>query len=200
MSRCAVIAFITLGAAVTLPGQSVVELTRDVINDYAAIPELPLADGSPYRTVNERAFRELQELARGVDTVVEASAESRRCAFSSNGTFVDSEWSFRVVDLFKNESSGLVSPGVLITVARPGGELQLGGVRYIAVDRNVPDWVEGQTYILLLRSAGAGTSFLVTDDGLVYLDDYQHRSELPGVLKTMSTAEAIHWIASAAAR
>jgi hypothetical protein len=105
-----------------------------------------------------------------------------------------------VVDLFKNDSVDLVSPGRLITVARPGGEIQLGGVHYVAIDRNVPDWVEGQTYVLLLRSSGVGTSFfLVTDDGLVYIDDYQHRSELPDVLKTMSTAGAIHWIASAAA-
>jgi hypothetical protein len=178
--------------------RDVVEVTRDVINDYAAMPELPLADGSPYRTVNERAFEELQDLARGADTVVEARAESRHCTFSSDGMFIDSEWSFRVVDFFKNTSSDLVSPGALITVRRPGGELHLGGVHYVAIDKNVPDWVEGQTYVLLLPSSGAVTSLLVTDDGLVYLDDYQHRSELPGVVKSMSTAEAIHWIASAA--
>ncbi len=92
------------------------------------MPALPLADGSEFRTLIERAFAELQELTRGADAVVEARAESRHCAISSDGTFVVSEWSFLVVDLFKNDSVDLVSPGRLIAVARPGGEIQLAPV------------------------------------------------------------------------
>ena len=118
MRGCAVVVLIGLSAGLTLHGQSVVQLTRDVLNDYGYKPDVPLADGSPFQTLNERAFAKLKDIAGSTDIAVEVRAESRRCAFTAGETFVNSDWSFRVLEVFKNNSAGTIARGGLITVTQ----------------------------------------------------------------------------------
>jgi hypothetical protein len=175
-----------------------VEFTFDAINHYAANGWICFADEED---CNKRALRELalDDLARRInygDAIVTATAEAQRSAFTPRQSFIYSDWDFRVVNVFKNNSSVPTPLGQLITVVRSGGTITRNGIAYTVYDKTFPDFNPGSTYILFLRqlpeshsfAAGAG-ALLISASAISALNDYQDPSPIPELLKSLTTRQ-----------
>jgi hypothetical protein len=170
--------------------RGVVEFTADFINDYmspAGLAQSPRA----------AALSELEGWARRKGAMVTAVAEGQRSAFTRRHAFIYSDWDFRILNLFQNDSPVATAVGELITVTRPGGSIVQSGIRYIAHDKTFPDFQVGSTYILFLTElpeshsfeAFAGGSFLVSGPIVSVLGDYQSPSSLPVFLQSIQTRD-----------
>jgi hypothetical protein len=169
--------------------RGIVEFTADFINDYAVT--------WPSLSPREAALNELASWVQRKGAMVTARAEGQRSAFTPRRSFIYSDWDFRVLNVFQNDSPVAAPVGGLITVARPGGSVTQNGIRYITYDKTFPDFQLGSTYILFLTElpeshsfqAFSGGSFVVSGSAVSVLGDYQSPSKIPEYLRSISTRE-----------
>jgi hypothetical protein len=106
----------------------------------SAMPEMP---GAPL-------FR-VKELTCISSLAVVATARSGISHMTSDKTFLYTDWTFAVDEVLKNSAKSPVNVDQLITVARPGGNLQIQGRRVYAIDKNFSDFQSGKSYLLYLE-------------------------------------------------
>jgi hypothetical protein len=113
--------------------------------------------------------KELQDLAKLAQAVVEATAVQRYSALTPRRSFLYSDWDLEVTRVFKNTSPIPIQPGGTITVVRPGGELIVNGRRVVARVLAGPNFTLGQRSLVYLFPLLDTQSFDVLANGMFEL-------------------------------
>jgi hypothetical protein len=129
------------------PYAGVIDLSQDMINDYAA----------PFPPLNLE--QELYKNAKRSDAIVIGTALGKLSALTPGHSYVYSDWTIKVSRVFKNVSKIGAAPGDEITVVEPGGDLTIDGVHVQAHNKSEPELTLGHEYILYLKAHPESSSF-----------------------------------------
>jgi hypothetical protein len=165
--------------------QGIIDLSVEMINDYAANP-------TP-RTPDE----EFAILARYADAVVAGTATSQMSALNPQHSFVYSDWTINVTEIFKATPKVQILLGAELTVFRPGGALTISGQRVSARDPGFPDFIVGHKYVFYLPAhpdsssfwAIPGESFDVTGEKPLLLADEHDPTALKAFIASASITD-----------
>jgi hypothetical protein len=85
------------------------------------------------------------------DMVVVGTPVSGVSHMTAEKHFLYTDWQFRVIEIFKNNSKAPVPAEASITVIRPGGQLKIGERTVYAAENNFKDFYPGEQDLLFLE-------------------------------------------------
>jgi len=88
---------------------------------------------------------------RQCDLVVVGKMGTGTSYMTARKGFLNTDWSFTVEDMVKNNPAALVSSGTTITVIAFGGKLEIGGRTVHAIQKTYREFRTGQQYLLFLK-------------------------------------------------
>ncbi len=106
----------------------------------------------------------IRSLAKRVDTIVIAEAESVSSSLTPQRKFIYSNWNFRVISTYKTKTSMEAKPNSEIIVSRPGGTVHENGRTYTAVDTGFRDFVKSHKYLLFLKQISGTSDYRIEFD------------------------------------
>jgi hypothetical protein len=106
-------------------------------NDY--VSSGPASDYPPTRLVEWSCY---------TDAAVVATALVGGSHMTDNGSFVYTEWKFKVKEVLQDNPKAPI--GATITVVRAGGELLVNGRKVIGEEQNFPAFTPGTNYMMFL--------------------------------------------------
>lgn len=93
----------------------------------------------------------ISQLAERADTIVIGSITSKSSQITSTGTFVFTDYSFRIEEVLKGIDAVTPKPQSTITVTRPGGKVLLNGRVVTFNDYGFQPLRAGRRYLLFLK-------------------------------------------------
>jgi hypothetical protein len=112
------------------------------------------------------------------DAVVLGDVLSADSAFSEDESFIFTDYSFRVVEIFKDSVAAIPSVGESIDVTRPGGTVLVNGVPQSVTVGDVPPLRVGTRYLLSLKYLPDSDSY--SSSGLALFSVKNSRAEYVG--------------------
>ena len=94
---------------------------------------------------------QLVGMACASDAVVLGTAASHTSHLTADNTFLYSDWTFTVNQVLKNNAKASMSANSVITIARPGGQIETNGRKVYAIDDNFAAFHSGDQYLLFLQ-------------------------------------------------
>ncbi|MGH9940835.1 MAG: hypothetical protein ACRD9R_00560 [Pyrinomonadaceae bacterium] len=130
----------------------------------------------------------VQEFVTRADAVVIGTVKGKVSHITGKGTYIFTDYTLSLEDVFKNDSSGRLTVGDNIVVTRPGGSVLLDGITATTFDSEYNLLEVGKKYLLFLsrvpatggyQSLNDSSSFLVAGDKAVSINETVN-AELPG--------------------
>jgi hypothetical protein len=126
----------------------------------------------------------LKNLTCTADVVAIVAVQDKYSQLTESREFLFTDYTVEVKEIFRNNPSAPIQPGGSITVARPGGKVEIKGRVVSALDSSFQSLESGEHYLLFLKHVPATGayqslrkgSFLLRDNELVKLTE----EHLPG--------------------
>jgi hypothetical protein len=151
------------------PVNGVIDLSGGMLNDYAT--------GGPFA---EKLLPkdQLRQALQQYPVVVAGIATAQQSALSPRQSYIVSDWTFQITQVYRNASKLPIVIGKTITVARTSGTVTMGKLKLIAHDRNFPDFELQRRYVLALEPitttrsffADGNASFDITGANVAFMD------------------------------
>lgn len=131
--------------------------------------ELTLAIHScPVLSPEGRKTTIIDELAGTADAIVIGSISSKSSQITSTGTFVFTDYAFRIEEVLKTIDAVTPKPQTTIIVTRPGGKVLLNGGVATVVHLSFQPLLPGRRYVLFLKYLPATGAYQAVDDKGTY--------------------------------
>jgi hypothetical protein len=144
-------------------GKKLPELTKTVRGDIV------LRRGTPFRGRSTYALNSLSEILKpmvcGADAVVIGTVSDKTSLLTENEDYVFTDYEVTVEEVLKNNQASPIQVNSVVTVTRPGGEIQFGGKKVEAIDESFKPLEVKQRYLLLLKLIPSTGAYQAVSDG-----------------------------------